>query len=92
MAGAFLLVLLYAITNSRSANIPPHLMKQALEEATATGTDVQEHDPHGIQAVLRQLGIEARNPAFSTGLNWGGAANTKTRTIHSPADGQLIAA
>ncbi|MGY2131392.1 L-piperidine-6-carboxylate dehydrogenase [Hymenobacter sp. HD11105] len=65
-------------------------MKQALEEATATGTDVQEHDLHGIQAVLRELGVEARNPAFSTGLVWGGAENTKTRAIHSPADGQLI--
>ncbi|UPL48413.1 L-piperidine-6-carboxylate dehydrogenase [Hymenobacter sublimis] len=65
-------------------------MKQALEEALATGTDVQEHDPHGIQQVLRELGVEARNAAWSTGLQWGGASNEHTRTIHSPTDGHPI--
>ncbi|WP_084708466.1 L-piperidine-6-carboxylate dehydrogenase [Hymenobacter norwichensis] len=65
-------------------------MKQALEEATATGTDVQEHDPHGIQQVLRELGIQAENAAWSTGLQWGGTSNTHSKTIHSPADGRRI--
>jgi aldehyde dehydrogenase (NAD+) len=67
-------------------------MKQALEEATATGTDVQEHDPHGIQHVLRELGIQAENAAWSTGLQWGGASNSRSKTIHSPADGRRIGA
>ncbi|SMB96520.1 Aldehyde Dehydrogenase [Hymenobacter roseosalivarius DSM 11622] len=66
-------------------------MKQALEEASATHTDVQDHDHHDIQQILRELGIKADNAAFSTGLIWGGAANEKNRAIHSPADGKLIA-
>lgn len=66
-------------------------MKQALEEATATHTDVQDHDHHGIRQVLRELGVQADNAAFSTGLIWGGEANEKQRAIHSPADGKLIA-
>ncbi|MCB2407131.1 L-piperidine-6-carboxylate dehydrogenase [Hymenobacter lucidus] len=66
-------------------------MKQALEEATATGTDVQEHDPHGIQQVLQELGIEAENAAYSTGLQWGGAGQN-LKTISSPTDGRRIAA
>jgi aldehyde dehydrogenase (NAD+) len=66
-------------------------MKQALEEATATGTDVQEHDPHGIQQVLRELGIQAENAAYSTGLQWGGAGQN-LKLIHSPTDGRRIAA
>jgi aldehyde dehydrogenase (NAD+) len=65
-------------------------MKQALEEATATGTDVQEHDPHGIQQVLRELGIQAENAAWSTGLQWGSTGNAHLKTIHSPADGRRI--
>ena len=65
-------------------------MKQALEEATATGTDVQDHDHHGIRQVLRELGVEATNAAWSTGLHWGGHSNAQTRAIHSPTDGQLI--
>ena len=65
-------------------------MKQALEEAVATGTDVQDHDHHGIRQVLRELGVEAHNAAWSTGLKWGGADNQNTRTIHSPADGKVI--
>ncbi|WP_299822926.1 aldehyde dehydrogenase family protein [uncultured Pontibacter sp.] len=41
--------------------------------------------------VLHQLGIKEHNPAYSTGLNWGGQDNKNTRAIHSPADGNLIA-
>ncbi|WP_251046944.1 aldehyde dehydrogenase family protein [Hymenobacter sp. ISL-91] len=65
-------------------------MKQALEEAVATGTDVQDHDHHGIRQVLRALGVQAHNAAWSTGLQWGGTDNQNTRTIHSPADGKVI--
>ncbi|WP_139925717.1 aldehyde dehydrogenase family protein [Hymenobacter sp. DG01] len=65
-------------------------MKQALEEATATGTDVQEHDPHGIQQVLQELGIEAHSAAWSTGLQWGSPTSGNVRAIHSPTDGRLI--
>ncbi|AII52626.1 aldehyde dehydrogenase family protein [Hymenobacter sp. APR13] len=65
-------------------------MKQALEEATATGTDVQDHDHHGIRQVLRELGVEATNAAWSTGLVWGGQDNAQARAIHSPTDGKLI--
>ncbi|PJJ54727.1 L-piperidine-6-carboxylate dehydrogenase [Hymenobacter chitinivorans] len=66
-------------------------MKLALEEATATGTDVQEHDPHNIQQVLRELGVAAENAAYSTGLQWGGAGQN-LKTISSPTDGRKIAA
>ncbi|QNH62941.1 L-piperidine-6-carboxylate dehydrogenase [Hymenobacter sediminicola] len=65
-------------------------MKQALEEATATGADVQEHDHHGIRQVLRELGVENTNQAWSTGLQWGGGTNDTVRAIHSPADSRLI--
>ena len=40
--------------------------------------------------VLHQLGIKDQNPAYSTGLAWGGQENA-TRAIYSPADGSLIA-
>ncbi|MCB2376130.1 aldehyde dehydrogenase family protein [Hymenobacter sp. BT635] len=66
-------------------------MKLAIEEAAATGADVQEHDPHSIQQVLRELGVEAENAAYSTGLQWGGAGQN-LRTITSPTDGRRIAA
>ncbi|TGE27095.1 L-piperidine-6-carboxylate dehydrogenase [Hymenobacter metallicola] len=66
-------------------------MKLAIEEAAATGTDVQEHDPHNIQQVLRELGVEAENAAYSTGLQWGGAGQN-LKTIYSPTDGRKIAA
>ncbi|HEX8351026.1 MAG TPA: aldehyde dehydrogenase family protein [Hymenobacter sp.] len=66
-------------------------MKQALEEAVATGAAPAHEDPHGIQAILQELGLRADNPAYSTGLAWGGKTNDKTRTIHSPADGKVIA-
>ncbi|MDX5437791.1 MAG: aldehyde dehydrogenase family protein [Pontibacter sp.] len=41
--------------------------------------------------VLQHLGIKEHNPAYSTGLAWGGQENKQTRSIHSPADGNLIA-
>ncbi|QDA60778.1 L-piperidine-6-carboxylate dehydrogenase [Hymenobacter jejuensis] len=66
-------------------------MKQALEEATATGDAPAHADPHGIQTILRELGIRAENPAYSTGLNWGGEHDRQQRTITSPADGKRIA-
>ncbi|AYA38492.1 aldehyde dehydrogenase family protein [Hymenobacter oligotrophus] len=65
-------------------------MKLAIEEAAATGTDVQEHDHHGIRQVLRDLGIQDINAAYSTGLQWGGEANEQVSSISSPTDGKLI--
>ncbi|WP_293784552.1 aldehyde dehydrogenase family protein [uncultured Pedobacter sp.] len=44
-----------------------------------------------IQSILNRLGVKAQNGAYSTGCNWGGAANTKTLESYSPVDGQLIA-
>ncbi|NEM96822.1 L-piperidine-6-carboxylate dehydrogenase [Pontibacter burrus] len=44
-----------------------------------------------IATVLKQLGIKESNPAYSTGLKWGGSNNKTTRDIYSPADGNLIA-
>ncbi|WP_207432851.1 aldehyde dehydrogenase family protein [Sabulibacter ruber] len=44
-----------------------------------------------ITDLLAQLGIQETNPAYSTGLNWGGQNNTETRAIHSPTNGELIA-
>ncbi|WP_210521031.1 L-piperidine-6-carboxylate dehydrogenase [Hymenobacter terricola] len=68
-------------------------MKQALEEATAPDVTVPHphHDPHGIQDVLRQLGVEADNAAYSTGRAWGGSTNAERRVINAPADGRRIA-
>ena len=68
-------------------------MKQALEEATAPDVTVPHphHDPHGIQDVLRQLGVTADNAAYSTGRTWGGAAYADRRVINAPADGRRIA-
>ncbi|MFD2516258.1 aldehyde dehydrogenase family protein [Pontibacter locisalis] len=45
-----------------------------------------------IADVLHQLGIKEQNPAYSTGLAWGGQSNSNTRDIHSPANGNFIAA
>ncbi|HEX8329252.1 MAG TPA: aldehyde dehydrogenase family protein [Hymenobacter sp.] len=69
-------------------------MKQALEEATAPDVTVAHphEDPHGIQDVLRQLGVESENAAFSTGRTWGGRANAERRTVLAPADGRRMAA
>ncbi|GAB3198787.1 aldehyde dehydrogenase (NAD+) [Pontibacter aydingkolensis] len=41
--------------------------------------------------VLQHLGIKEQNPAYSTGLAWGGQESKNARAIHSPADGNLIA-
>jgi aldehyde dehydrogenase (NAD+) len=68
-------------------------MKQALEEATTADVTVEHphHDPHGIQDVLRQLGVQANNAAYSTGRTWGGDQNADRRVINAPADGRRIA-
>ena len=68
-------------------------MKQALEEATTSDVTVAHphHDPHGIQDVLRQLGVQADNAAYSTGRTWGGSQNADRRVINAPADGRRIA-
>ncbi|MGV3587611.1 MAG: aldehyde dehydrogenase family protein [Adhaeribacter sp.] len=42
-------------------------------------------------AILKQLGINAVNNAWSTGLNGGGEKNEAIKEIHSPVDGNLIA-
>ncbi len=67
-------------------------MKQALEEATAPDVTVAHphHDPHGIQDVLRTLGVEAKNAAYSTGRTWGGHHGHQ-HTVLAPADGSVIA-
>jgi aldehyde dehydrogenase (NAD+) len=44
-----------------------------------------------IKAVLAQLGIEAINPAYSTGNNWGETASEQLIESSSPVDGQKIA-
>ncbi|KAA5549432.1 L-piperidine-6-carboxylate dehydrogenase [Adhaeribacter rhizoryzae] len=41
--------------------------------------------------ILEQLGINAVNNAWSTGLNEGGEKNEAIKEIHSPVDGNLIA-
>ena len=68
-------------------------MKQALEEATAPDVTVAHphHDPHGIQDVLRQLGVQADNAAYSTGRARGGADNADRRIVKAPADGRRMA-
>ncbi|MBO3272923.1 L-piperidine-6-carboxylate dehydrogenase [Hymenobacter defluvii] len=66
-------------------------MKQALEEAAATGAAPAPEDPHGIQTVLQELGVQPENAAYSTGRYWSKVGNGPQRAIHSPADGQLIA-
>jgi aldehyde dehydrogenase (NAD+) len=58
-------------------------MKQSIDELPL----VKE-----LADVLQQLGIKDRNPAYSTGLSWGGQDERAIRSIHSPADGNLIAA
>jgi aldehyde dehydrogenase (NAD+) len=45
-----------------------------------------------INEVLEQLGIQEINPAFSTGIAWGGKSAREIRDIFSPVDGQKIAA
>jgi aldehyde dehydrogenase (NAD+) len=57
-------------------------MKQAIDEMPLK---------QDIADVLHQLGIKEINPAYSTGLEWGGKEGRTTRDILSPADGSLIA-
>ena len=66
-------------------------MKQALEEATTPDVTVAHphHDPHGIQDVLRQLGISGASGAASTGRQWQGTSG-RQHTVVSPADGKTI--
>src|SRR5690606_4710048 len=44
-----------------------------------------------VTEMLEKLGIKEVNPAYSTGLVWGGENNKEVREIYSPADGNLIA-
>ncbi len=41
--------------------------------------------------MLAQLGIQESNPAYTTGLTWGGENNAETKAIHSPTNGKVIA-
>lgn len=45
-----------------------------------------------INTILTQLGIEAINPAYSTGNNWSKTNSEKIIESHSPVDGKKIAA
>jgi aldehyde dehydrogenase (NAD+) len=45
-----------------------------------------------INAILKQLGIQEINAAYSTGNDWGGLDNAKTIESFSPVDGKKIAA
>jgi aldehyde dehydrogenase (NAD+) len=58
-------------------------MKQALDESPIA-TELAD--------LLSQLGIQEQNPAYSTGLKWGGHQNQAVHQVYSPADGNLIAA
>jgi len=44
-----------------------------------------------IKSILNKLGIEDSNPAFSSGNNWGGAANKESIDSFSPVNGEKIA-
>ncbi|WP_113651590.1 L-piperidine-6-carboxylate dehydrogenase [Pedobacter namyangjuensis] len=44
-----------------------------------------------INEVLKQLGIEEMNAAYSTGTTWGKTAGEKVIESHSPVDGKKIA-
>lgn len=44
-----------------------------------------------ISSVLKNLGIQELNPAYSTGQHWSAAKNAKTIDSFSPVDGQKIA-
>lgn len=44
-----------------------------------------------ISAILKQLGIESINPAYSTGQNWASPSNEQIIDSHSPVDGKKIA-
>ncbi len=64
------------------ANHNIKLMKQTIDELPIRKE---------VADVLHQLGIKEQNPAYSTGLEWGGTEGRTTREIYSPADGTLIA-
>lgn len=59
------------------------IMKQAIDESPIATE---------LPNLLSHLGIQELNPAYSTGLEWGGHQNQEVREIFSPADGQRIAA
>jgi aldehyde dehydrogenase (NAD+) len=44
-----------------------------------------------INSVLKNLGIQGINPAYSTGSTWGGTGSLGTLDSYSPADGRKIA-
>lgn len=44
-----------------------------------------------IKSILAQLGIEDRNPAYSTGTHWGAASSESKIDSYSPVDGAIIA-
>lgn len=44
-----------------------------------------------INSVLKNLGIPALSPAYSTGSNWGTVTGSETTDSYSPADGKKIA-
>ncbi|MFM6976316.1 MAG: aldehyde dehydrogenase family protein [Sphingobacteriaceae bacterium] len=44
-----------------------------------------------IQPILKNLGIESQNPAWSTGQKWGTTNSEGLKESFSPVDGQLIA-
>ncbi|WP_066834723.1 aldehyde dehydrogenase family protein [Rufibacter ruber] len=44
-----------------------------------------------ISDILAQLGIKDTNPAYSTGLQWGGESHRDTRTVSSPTNAKEIA-
>jgi aldehyde dehydrogenase (NAD+) len=48
------------------------------------------HDQQTAE-LLEILGVKPLNPAYSTGLHWGGRPGAPTRDIFSPIDGRLIA-
>ena len=59
-----------------------YLMQQIIDESTLTRL---------LPSLLSQLGIQDINPAYSTGVEWGGHQNRQTREIYSPTDGNRIA-
>lgn len=51
---------------------------------------IQQASP-AISDVLQRLGVQANNPASSTGLNWSQPGDREEMTIYSPVDGHKIA-
>jgi aldehyde dehydrogenase (NAD+) len=48
-------------------------------------------NPIDIPEILKKLGIESSNPAYSTGQNFGASASSQEKVIYSPIDGEAIA-